>query len=145
MREKDKTGESNERTENASISEGTPQVYAVRKGRSGWTLSRRGLLAAAASAVAITKAGRAQCPENDKGYSTKNSILDLAISPDGRILASAEGGVVSLWSLPEGALLKDLSFGSYDDVRAVAISPDGRLLAGWEQKGRDPSVVIAGW
>jgi len=133
MPEEEKKEMSNRRANETAPSDRTPQVYAVRKGRSGWTLNRRGLLAAAASAAAITGAARAQCHE--KGYSTKNSILDLAISPDGRILASAELGVVSLWSLPEGALLKDLSFGSYDSVRAVAISPDGRLLAAGNVKG----------
>ncbi len=89
MLEKNVADELKDRAKNASAADGAPEVYAVRKGRSGWTLSRRGLLAAAASAVAITKAAPAQCPE--KGYPAKDSIFDLAISPDGRILASAEG------------------------------------------------------
>ena len=135
MREKGRTGESNERTENASISEGTPEVYAVRKGRAGWTLTRRGLLTAAVGAAALPRSLRAQCPES--GYATRDYVHDLAISPDGRLLASDDVNAVNLWSLPDGALLKSLSTGltQYSVIRALAISPDGRLLAAGLENG----------
>jgi ribosomal protein S18 acetylase RimI-like enzyme len=57
------------------------------------------------------------------------SVSCLAISPDGRVLAS--GGwdnTVRLWGLPEGQPLATLQ-GHTDTVRCLAISPDGRVLA----------------
>jgi hypothetical protein len=53
----------------------------------------------------------------------------VAISPNGRVLASSSyDNSVKLWSLPEGTLLKTLS-GHSGSVGALAISPDGRLVA----------------
>jgi WD40 repeat protein len=54
--------------------------------------------------------------------------VHVAISPDGRLLASGGYRTIKLWSLPEGKLGKTLT-GHTETVRAVAISPDGRLLA----------------
>ncbi len=61
----------------------------------------------------------------------------MAISPDGRLLASDDVNAVNLWSLPDGALLKSLSTGltQYSVIRALAISPDGRLLAAGLENG----------
>ena len=59
---------------------------------------------------------------------TTTPILSLAISPDGRVLATSVGKNIKLWNLETGTLLKTLS-GHAGDVRSVAFSPDGQLLA----------------
>jgi len=64
------------------------------------------------------------------------SVRCLAISPDGRILASGKGHkdkIVRLWSLPDGKLLNTL--GEHPGtVTCLAISPDGRFLASGSYK-----------
>ena len=65
-----------------------------------------------------------------------------AISPSGNLLASGHGninnGLVGLWSLPDGKLLKELA-GHKQSVWAIAISPDGSLLA---SGGQDRTIKI---
>ena len=82
-----------------------PEVYSIRRVRSGWELSRRGLFEAVAavtvSANASTRLQAQGCPS--AGRSHLNVILALAISPNGRLLASGgSDDTVKLWSLPDG-------------------------------------------
>jgi WD40 repeat protein len=64
----------------------------------------------------------------------RGAILGLAISPDGRFLASAGGsgtpefpGEVKLWDITKGILIADLK-GHRNWAETVAFSPDGRVL-----------------
>jgi WD40 repeat protein len=64
-----------------------------------------------------------------------DDICALAISPDSKTLASGDwGGMIKLWSLPEGALIKTLQ-GNTKKVEALAISPDGKTLASGDVGG----------
>lgn len=68
-----------------------------------------------------------RCQATLHGYS--NSVHRLAISPNGKLLASAsDDKTVRLWSLPDGKLLQTLTE-HRDRVERLAISPDSKLLA----------------
>ena len=56
-----------------------------------------------------------------------SEVKSLAISPDGRAIASAGRDGIKLWHLRTG-LLHDISEG-VEGVRALAFSPDGNILA----------------
>jgi WD40 repeat protein len=111
--------------------EESPQVYSIKRGQSGWTLSRRGLLGAATMASQrIAAAG--ECGAAARAH--RETINALAISSDGRTLAS--GGwdkIAKLWSIPDGALLRSMpssdSICSSCPIESVAIRADGRMLA----------------
>ncbi len=68
-------------------------------------------------------------PEGALLKTLEGGVDALAVSPDGKLLASAcKDKTIKLWSLPEGALLKTLEgHGHY--VSTLAVSPDGKLLA----------------
>ena len=67
----------------------------------------------------------------------RGSVLCLAMSPDGRVLASGSGdGTVQLWSVPDGQALCTLTW-HRGSVLCLAMSPDGRVLA----SGSDDKTV----
>jgi sugar lactone lactonase YvrE len=111
-----------------------PEIYSVQRGLSGWTLSRRSLLSAAAAAAVLAFPKRTQagvCAAGAQSAAIGARADSLAVSPDGRMLASASDTgetAVRLWSLPDGALLQALTGNSYF-VYSLAISPDGTMLA----------------
>ena len=56
-------------------------------------------------------------------------VTSIAISPDGKILASGSlNKAIKLWHLDSGELIGTL-WGHLDTVSSVAISPDGKILA----------------
>ncbi|WP_448265284.1 protein kinase domain-containing protein [Nostoc sp. DSM 114159] len=58
----------------------------------------------------------------------ENSVLSVAISPDGKTIASSgDDGTIKLWNLATGKLIASLK-GHFQQVNVVVISPDGKLL-----------------
>jgi WD40 repeat protein len=58
-----------------------------------------------------------------------NTVLRIAFSPDGKIIASASGdSAIRLWDTQTGELLKTLT-GHTESLLSVAYSPDGQTLA----------------
>lgn len=73
------------------------------------------------------KTQRWQCIKTITGHN--NRINSVAISSDGKILASgSEGNTIKLWNLHNGKIINTLHEHS-SSVRSVAFSPDGLILA----------------
>jgi WD40 repeat protein len=60
----------------------------------------------------------------------------LALSPDGRVLASGDYGDLRLWDPLTGRQLAHLRKNELGWVTALAFSPDGRLVAAGDDRGR---------
>jgi WD40 repeat protein len=70
----------------------------------------------------------------------RHPLTDVAFSPQGSLLAAAAAdGTVSLWNIAASEVVRTLSTGGHDAVRAVAFSPDGQLLA---TAGEDRTVRL---
>ena len=70
----------------------------------------------------------------------KRTVLGVAFSPDGRLLASGAGEKVILWDVETGKQARTLE-GHTWTVIGVAFSPDGRLLASGSWDG---TVILWG-
>ena len=68
-------------------------------------------------------------------FDAKSSINDVAISPDGKILATGiRDNAIKLWNVSTGQLIHTLT-GHAGEVHSVAFSPDGKTLASASQDG----------
>jgi len=92
-----------------------------------------GLSAGIASAFAQDAPDRTPLLRIEAGMHM-DAILKLAISADGRLLATGSADkTVRLWSLPEAQLVRvfrmPIAAGFSGRIYALAMSPDGRTLA----------------
>jgi WD40 repeat protein len=68
--------------------------------------------------------------------SHKNTIIAVAVFPDGRrMVTSADGQTLRLWDLRSGVVLKEME-GHSSNVQAVAVSGDGKLIASGDNDGK---------
>ncbi len=68
------------------------------------------------------------------------SIVEIAYSPDGRLLAAGGGRSVWLWEVASGRLLSTLDDVHRGEIERLAFSPDGRLLA-----SSSPDATVLVW
>ena len=133
--------------------DGTIKVWNLPEGKLLYTLTGHSQAGEIVSSVAISPNGNS-IVSSSNGYGGAIKIWNLytgelrynlsaqtlgvsvvAISPDGRILASGStDGTVWLWSLDSGDRLGTLS-GHFGPVDSVAFSPDGTTLASGSQDG----------
>ncbi len=74
-----------------------------------------------------------------RGHVTATNRLKaaaLAISPDGKTIASAGGSEIHLWDAATGERKQTLTGGHVEPVKGLAYSPDGTSLAAGDDKGR---------
>jgi eukaryotic-like serine/threonine-protein kinase len=71
-------------------------------------------------------------------FGTGEWVRGLAITPDGKTLASSHQRVVRLWDVARRQPVADLK-GHTEEITAMAISPDGTILA---TASRDQSVIL---
>ncbi|MEU8434491.1 serine/threonine-protein kinase [Streptomyces sp. NPDC029216] len=73
-----------------------------------------------------------------------DGVIGLAVSPDGKVLATASRGEVRVWSVATRKVIETLPFSS-KPVCSVEFSPDGALLAATEQYGGVRIWSTASW
>jgi WD40 repeat protein len=76
---------------------------------------------------AVARLGTTRLRPGGENWFAEDNAFALALSPDGKVLATGEGGNVCFWEMATGKELRSVSLGF--SVRAVLFSPDGKLFA----------------
>ena len=109
----------------AADGQGKPEVYAVTRGKSGWELSRRAVIAAVAATVSGGAQRTAEAQSCAGSLAHNGEVSGIALSADGRTLITAGwDGAIKLWRLPEGAHFKTMA---EPTVNAVAAEGNNRF------------------
>src|SRR5262249_40967512 len=69
-------------------------------------------------------------------------VREIAVSPDGRLLAVARSNGIQLWNLAEGTPAGSLTAGGGEGFRYVTISPRGDLLCARSELGDSAGYVV---
>jgi eukaryotic-like serine/threonine-protein kinase len=69
-------------------------------------------------------------------------VREIAVSPDGRLLAVAHSDSIQLWNLAEGTLAGSLTAGGGEQFRYLSISPRGDLLCAPFALGNSSGYVV---
>jgi WD40 repeat protein len=72
-------------------------------------------------------------------------MYGLSFSPDGELLASADGESVTLWRTPAGTPAGELRFDRRFFMDRVSFSPDGKLLATSNDPTGEVSAEVSVW
>jgi WD40 repeat protein len=104
---------------------------------SGLNRNRNGELLENRIVLYDTKTGRVIHRWNDSGKESARGE-DLSFSPDGRLLASADGTAIHLWEVATGKELRTFQ-GHRGEISSLAFSANGRRLA---SASNDSTVVI---
>jgi WD40 repeat protein len=79
-----------------------------------------------------------------RGHSPETTVRSLAFSPDGQMLASADGnGTIILWDPDSGFMVREPIPAHKEYIYSIAFSPDGRQLASASQDKTVKLVDIA--
>jgi WD40 repeat protein len=76
---------------------------------------------------AIARLGTTRLRPGGEKWHVEGRSFALALSPDGKLLATGEGGAVRFWEVATGKEIRSVALGQA--VRAVVFSPDGKLFA----------------
>ncbi|WP_427156879.1 WD40 repeat domain-containing protein [Aliinostoc sp. HNIBRCY26] len=85
--------------------------------------------------AAVIQSWNVKTGELTGSFDAKSSINTVAISPDGKTLATGiHDNAIKLWNVSDSKLIHTLT-SRQGEVKAVAFSPDGKLLASGSQDG----------
>lgn len=138
----------------AARPDGEPEVFAIRREKSGWKLSRRGMMEASLGASALV-AGAASAqvrrgatpaapkaaavPEvelpSPRKLAHTGAVNAVAYSPDGKLLVTASNDtLIKLWTVADNRL-KAVLDGHRGGVSKLVFARDGSFLASASQNG----------
>ncbi len=116
------------------------QVFGIQRSGAGFSISRRSFLRLAAAAAAggaalQPKKAHAADASDVLNWAHKDGVMDLVVSPDGKVLISAGlDKLIKFWSLPQGGYYRNISLHA-TGVTALAISKDGKTLVSGDNSG----------